>query len=84
MHSKIGHNVVEFSWEEYKEYKQTSSQTDKLKIAIDFMRSYYYITNTTEMFDMLHADDIGEMMLNKRKITSAEELENFMYQGFNS
>ena len=76
--------MVEFSWEEYKVYKQTTTQTDKLKIAIDFVRSYYNITNPADIFDMLATDDIGKMMLNKRDITSAEGLENFMYQGFNS
>lgn len=74
--------MVEFSWEEYKEFRQTTSQTDKLKIAIDFMRSYYNITHPREMFNMLHADDIGEMMLNKRDIKSPDQLESFMYQSF--
>lgn len=74
--------MAEFSWEEYKEFRQTTSQTDKLKIAIDFMRSYYNITNPKDMFHMLAADDIGLMMLNKRNISSADGLESFMYQSF--
>ena len=74
--------MIEFSWKEYKEFKEHSSQTDKLKIAIDFMRSYYSISSSQEMFNILKADDIGIMMLDKRNINSSESLENFMYQDF--
>ena len=74
--------MAQFSWDEYKEYKQHTSQTDKLKIAIDFMRSYYNITHPQDMYEMLRADDIGAMMLDKRDINSPHELEKFMYQSF--
>jgi hypothetical protein len=76
--------VLTFNWDEYKEFKKHTSQTDKLKIAIDFMRSYYNISSPYEMFGMLKADELGEMLLNKREITSSDELENFMYQGLHS
>ena len=76
--------MLTFNWDEYKEFKQHTNQTDKLKIAIDFMRSYYNISSADEMFGMLKADELGEMILNKREITSSEKLENFMYQGLHS
>ena len=76
--------MLTFNWDEYKEFRQHTSQTDKLKIAIDFMKSYYNITSPDEMYKMLQADDVGEMILNKREITSSDELENFMYQGLHS
>lgn len=76
--------MLTFNWDEYKEFKQHTSQTDKLKIAIDFMRSYYNMSSPNEMFRMLIADELGEMILNKREITSSEKLENFMYEGLHS
>jgi hypothetical protein len=76
--------LPQFNWEEYKEFRQHTSQTDKLKIAIDFVRSYYNITNPQEIYDMLRFDDIGRMMLEKRDINSAHSLESFMYQSFHA
>ena len=72
--------MITFNWEEYKEYKQHTHQTDKLKIAIDFMKSYYNISSPDEMFYMLKADEVGEMLLNKRDIKDSHDLENFMYK----
>ncbi|MBC8237547.1 MAG: hypothetical protein H8E76_04870 [Helicobacteraceae bacterium] len=74
--------MITFNWDEYKEFKQHTSQEDKLKIAIDFMRSYYNISSPDEMYNMLKADELGEMMLAKRDINDAHGLENFMYQSF--
>lgn len=72
--------MANFSWEEYKEYREHSNKTDKLKIAIDFMRSYYNMNNPQEMYDMLRDDDIGRMMLDKRDISTPEGFESFMFQ----
>ena len=74
--------MITFNWEEYKEFRQHTSQTDKLKIAIDFMRSYYNMSSPDDMFNMLKVDEVGEMMLEKRDIKDAHGLENFMYQSF--
>ena len=74
--------MITFNWDEYKEFRQHTSQEDKLKIAIDFMRSYYNIVSPDDMFNMLKADEVGEMMLNKREIYDSRDLENFMYQSF--
>ncbi|MDF1875578.1 hypothetical protein JHD48_07510 [Sulfurimonas sp. SAG-AH-194-I05] len=69
-----------FDWKEYKIYKEHSSKVDKLAIAIDFLRSYYNMNNARDMFDVLNRDDIGQMMLAKRNISSAESLETFMFK----
>ena len=74
--------MITFNWEEYKEFRNHTSQTDKLKIAIDFMRSYYNITNPQDMYEMLKQDEVGEMMLDKREIASGHDLESFMYSTF--
>jgi len=44
------------------------------------MKSYYNMTNPTEMYDILKNDDIAQMMLDKRSITDAEALENLLYK----
>ncbi len=72
--------MATFSWDEYKEFKKYTNEQDRLKIAIDFMKSYYNTNNPTEMYNMLLRDDIGEMMLNKRDIKSPESFENFMFK----
>jgi hypothetical protein len=72
--------LAAFDWDEYKEFKKFTNKEDKLQVAIDFMRSYYNMSGPVEIYEMLAEDDIGQMMLNKRDITDAEGLENFMYQ----
>jgi hypothetical protein len=71
--------LATFDWNEYKEFRKFSSQEDKLKVAIDFIRSYYKLSSTSDLYNMLSNDDIGQMMLAKRNITDAEGLENFMF-----
>ncbi len=68
-----------FDWNEYKEYRKYSTKEDKLQIAIDFIKSYYNMQSPSSIFDLLVNDDIGKMMLDKRSITTAEDLENFMF-----
>ncbi len=72
--------MARFDWNEYKEFKKFSHKEDKLQIAIDFMKSYYNKVGPREVYDMLAEDDIGRMMLEKRDISDAEGLENFMYK----
>jgi len=72
--------LARFDWNEYKEFKKFSHKEDKLQIAIDFMKSYYNKVGPREVYDMLAEDDIGRMMLEKRDISDAEGLENFMYK----
>ena len=72
--------MVTFNWEDYKEFKKHSHEEDKLRIAIDFIKSYYNTNSPTEMYRMLLRDDIGEMMLDKRDIKTPEDFENFMFK----
>ena len=71
--------MAAIDWNEYKEFKKFSGEEDKLKIAIAFIKSYYNTNSTKDMYEMLEADDIGLMMLNKRDIDSPESFENFMF-----
>jgi hypothetical protein len=72
--------LATFDWNEYKEFKKFTNKEDKLQVAIDFIRSYYNMSSPRDIYDMLAEDDIGKMMLEKREITEAEDLENFMFQ----
>jgi len=68
-----------FDWIEFKEYKNYNKKEDKLELAIDFIKSYYNIQSASSIFEILIEDDIGKMMLDKREISTAEGLENFMF-----
>ena len=72
--------MATFNWEEYKEFKKFTHETDKLKIAIDFIKSFYNTNSPSEMYNLLIRDEIGEMMLSKRDIKSPSDFENFMFQ----
>jgi hypothetical protein len=66
------------NWDEYKEHKKYSVRDDNFEILLEFMKSYYNMTSPYDMFEMLNEDDIAQMMLEKRSIADAEDLENFL------
>jgi len=73
-----GERLAEINWAEYKEHKKYTTKQDNFEILLDFIKSYYNISNAFEIFDMLNNDETAKMMLDKRKITDAEKLENFI------
>jgi len=75
-----GEKLVDINWAEYKEYKKYTTKKDNFAILLDFIKSYYNITNPFDIFEILGADETAKMMLDKRDITDAEKLENYMYQ----
>jgi len=75
-----GKNLSRINWDEYKEHKKYSVRDDNFEILLEFMKSYYNMTSPYEMFDMLNEDDIAQMMLEKRSISDAEDLENFLFK----
>jgi hypothetical protein len=72
--------VIKIDWDEYKIYKKTALRENNFEILLEFMRSYYNMHSPQEIFEILNSDDIAEMMLQKREITNAEQLENFLYK----
>ena len=70
--------MVNIDWDEYKEYKQYSVRNDNFEILLDFLKSYYNLLHPTDMFETLKEDDIAQMMLAKREINDAEDLESFL------
>ena len=67
-------------WDAFKEHKQHSVRNDNFEITLEFLKSYYNMTNPHDIYDALKEDDIGQMMLAKRNITDAEGLENILYK----
>ncbi|MEJ2372486.1 MAG: hypothetical protein P8Y16_01550 [Sulfurimonas sp.] len=67
-------------WDAYKEHKQYSVRDDNFEIALEFLKSYYNMTNPHDIYDALKEDHIGQMMLDKRNITDAEALKNILYK----
>ena len=72
--------MTTINWDEYKDYKQYCKQEDKLKMVIGFIKSYYNMNSTADMFETLFEDELGKMLLNKREIIDAVGLETFMFQ----
>lgn len=70
--------MVNIDWDEYKEFKLYSVRDDNFEILLDFLKSYYNLTNPYDIFEALEADDIAQMMLQKRDILDAEDLEHFL------
>lgn len=67
-------------WDAYKEHKQHSVRDDNFEIALEFMKSYYNMTNPDDIYNALNEDDIGRMMLDKRNINDAAGLESLLYK----
>ncbi|QOP40670.1 hypothetical protein [Sulfurimonas marina] len=66
-------------WDAYKDHKQYSVRDDNFEITLEFLKSYYNMTNPYDIYDALKEDDIGQMMLKKRNITDAATLEKILY-----
>jgi hypothetical protein len=72
--------MIKINWDEYKEHKKYSVRKDNFEILLEFMRSFYNMNSPTDMFDIFVEDDIASMMLEKRNIKDAEDLENFLFK----
>ncbi len=72
--------MIQINWDEYKEFKNHSSKEEKLDILIDFLKSYYNLTNPMDVYDSLVNDGLGQMMLEKHDITDDEAMENYIFR----
>ncbi len=75
--------MVDINWGEFKLYKQHSSKEDNFIILLDFIKSYYNMTNPVDLYELLVSDATGMMMLEKRYISDAEGLENYLFKSSN-
>jgi 5'-deoxynucleotidase YfbR-like HD superfamily hydrolase len=72
--------LASIDWDEYKEFKRFAVKEDKLAVLVDFLKSYYNATNAREMFELMQGDHIAEMLLERKDISSAEALEDFIFK----
>ena len=72
--------MIKINWDEYKEHKKYSVRKDNFEILLEFMKSFYNMSSPIDMFDIFVEDDIASMMLEKRNIKDAEDLENFLFK----
>ena len=72
--------MTKINWDEYKEHKRYSVRDDNFEILLEFMKSFYNMSNPMDMYEVFVADDIASMMLEKRAIKDAEDLENYLFK----
>jgi hypothetical protein len=72
--------LAQIDWDEYKEYKRYATKKDNFDILIDFMKSYYNIANPFDIYEYFCEDETASLMMQKRKISDAEGLENYIYK----
>ena len=75
--------MVKINWDEYKVYKQVSNKDDNFEILLDFIKSYYNMIGVFDIYDILMSDELAKMMLQKREIEDAQDLENYIYKANN-
>lgn len=74
--------MIRINWDEYKEFKNHSHQDDNFMILLDFLKSFYNMTSPFDVFETLANDELGKMMMEKRDITDAEDMESFLYKKY--
>jgi hypothetical protein len=70
--------MIRINWDDYKEYKCHSNKEDNFEILLDFFKSFYNLSNPYDIYDSLAEDGLGKMMLEKRDINDAEDMENYL------
>jgi len=75
--------MLKIDWDEYKVYKQQRADLkalDNFETLLEFLRSFYNKNSPFEVYDILSADEVGRMMLDKRHIKRVEDLENYIFK----
>ncbi len=73
--------MIRINWDEFKEFKKYRHNTgDNFEALLEFIKSYYNIISPMEMYEILNADELAKMMLDKRDISEAEDLENYLFK----
>ncbi len=72
--------MIQINWDEFKEYKRSSNKEENFEILLDFMKSYYNMTNPSDIYSSLSNDTLAQMMLKKHNIIDDEALENYLFR----
>ena len=73
--------MMKINWDEFKAFKKDYGnplQRDNFGLLIEFLRSFYNVTDIYELYDSLEADELSKMMMQKRQITSVTILEKYI------
>jgi len=70
---------MKINWDEFKVYKVQRKESN-FDILLQFIKSYYNISSPSDIYELLIADDLAQMMLEKHSIDDAEDLENYLYK----
>jgi hypothetical protein len=71
---------MQINWDEYKEYKKFTNGSDNFEILLKFVKSFYNMHSPSEIFALFQEDETASLMLQKRNIKDAEDLENFLFK----
>lgn len=75
--------MIDINWEEFKIFKQHSAKQDNnFETLLDFLKSYYSMTNPSEMYETMANDEIAKLMLRKRDLNSNADLEKHLFKCF--
>lgn len=75
--------MTKIDWDEFKNFKKYSDkEVNNFEMLLNFLQAYYNMTSPIEMYNTMVADDIATMMLDKRDINSASDLESILYSHF--
>ena len=73
--------MVTIDWTEFKEFRAHSmKKDDNFATMIDFLKSYYNMFSAEDIYQSLKHDDTANMMLEKRNITSAIGIEDYLFK----
>lgn len=73
--------MVTINWNEFKEFKKhRHGNDDNFQSLLEFIKSYYNMMSPIDIFDTLVNDELSKMMLEKRSISEAEDLESYLFK----
>lgn len=73
--------MITINWNEFKEFKKyRHGQNDNFSELLEFIKSYYNMSNPSDIYEMLRCDQLSELMLEKRSIVDAEGLESYLFK----
>lgn len=76
---------MKINWDEFKAFKKdygNPRQRDNFTLLIEFLRSFYNVTDIYELYNSLEEDELSQMMMQKRQITSVTILEKYLAKKF--
>jgi hypothetical protein len=77
--------MTRINWDEFKSFKRENEnvhERDNFGLLVEFLRSFYNVNDVYDLYDSLHSDELSNMMLKKRNITSVVILEKYLKKRF--